>query len=183
MNLNLANKLTLTRIFLAPVMVAFLLISPSGTTTHIAAVIFLLASFTDWLDGYVARDKQQITNLGKIMDPIADKLLIIAGLVPLVEMGRVPAWMVFVIIGREIAVMGLRAGVATQGVIISAMNLAKWKMTAQVITIVLLMLNYRIGFIDFGLLGRIGLWVVLILSLVSGVQYFRRFWQNIDLEK
>ncbi|MBI4596156.1 MAG: CDP-diacylglycerol--glycerol-3-phosphate 3-phosphatidyltransferase [Candidatus Tectomicrobia bacterium] len=183
MNLNLANKLTLTRIFLAPIMVAFLLISPSQTTTHIAALIFLLASFTDWLDGYVARGKDQITNLGKMMDPIADKLLIIAGLVPLVELGRAPAWMVFIIIGREIAVMGLRAGVATQGVIISAMNLAKWKMTAQVITIILLMLNYRIGFLELGLLGRIGLWVVLVLSLASAVEYFRKFWEIIAIEK
>lgn len=179
--LNLPNKITIFRIFLLPILVVFL-ITPSKLASFIAVIIFGLASFTDWLDGHIARTTKQVTTFGKLMDPIADKLLLIAALIPLVEMGRAPGWMVVIIICREFAVSGLRIINSAKGIIIPASNLGKYKMVALITSIILLILNYRIFFIDFHFLGLLVLWVALFFSIVSGIDYFVKFLSLSDLE-
>jgi len=178
--INLPNSLTVARIFLVPLLVVVLLTgvaSPSilGVPMEfIAAGIFGLASLTDWLDGYLARRRRQITTLGQLMDPLADKLLITAALVSLVQMGSAPAWMAAIIIGREIAVTWLRQIAQGRGVTIPAAPLGKVKMVAQIVTILLLLLGQEhVPWLY--LLGQIGLWLVVGLSLVSAIDYFRRF--------
>lgn len=175
--LNLPNKITLCRIFLVPVMLVFL-ISPSATGSFIAAFVFAAAAFTDWLDGHLARTNDQITTLGKLLDPIADKLLITAALIPLVSLGRISSWIAVVLIGREFAIMGLRGIAAAKGIIIAASNWGKYKMLCQVVALVLLILYYSPAFI---FLGQGILYLSLFLSLASGIDYFRSFWQKLDL--
>lgn len=178
--INLPNSLTVARIFLVPLLVVVLLTgvaSPSilGVPKEfIAAGIFGLASFTDWLDGYLARRRRQVTTLGQLMDPLADKLLITAALVSLVQMGAAPAWMAAIIIGRELAVTGLRQVAQGRGVTIPAAPLGKIKMVAQIVTILLLLLGQEHVALFYAL-GQVGLWVVVILSLVSAIDYVRRF--------
>jgi len=175
--LNLPNRITLCRIFLVPVMLVFL-ISPSTSGSFIAALIFAAAAFTDWLDGHLARANHQITTLGKLLDPIADKLLITATLIPLVALGRVSPWIAVILIGREFAVTGLRGIAAAKGVIIAASNWGKYKMLCQVVALILLILYYPPVFIG---LGQGILYLSLFLSVASGIDYFRSFWQNLDL--
>lgn len=179
--LNLPNKITVFRIFLLPLLVVFL-ITPSKIASFLAAVIFSVASISDWLDGHIARSTNQVTIFGKIMDPIADKLLLIAALVPLVEMGRVSGWVAVVLICREFAVSGLRIISSSQGVIIPAGNLGKYKLGFQITAIILLILNYQIFFISFQFLGTITLLMALVLSVISGIDYFIKFWSVIDFE-
>ncbi len=138
--MNLPNALSLVRIFLVPVLVVFLIVVPRPYNLT-AAVVFLAAVLTDWLDGRIARSMRQVTTLGKLLDPVADKLLISASLISLVQVGRVPAWMAVLIVGREIAVTGLRAIAAAQGVIIVASDFGKAKMVAQVLAVTLLILG------------------------------------------
>src|SRR3989454_10539849 len=168
--LNWPNKITLVRIFLVPLLLVFL-ISPAGWYPVIAATIFLVAAFTDWLDGHVARSTNQITRLGQLLDPIADKLLVTAALVSLVGRQQVPAWMVVIIIGRELAVTGLRAMAADQHIIIAADVFGKYKMVCFFIAALLLMLNLPI----LDLPGIIILVVGMILSVVSGIDYLRKY--------
>ena len=158
-------------------------ISPfKETSSFLAALIFGLASFTDWLDGHIARSTNQVTNFGKLIDPVADKLLLIAALVPLVGMGRVSGWVVVVIICREFAVFGLRILNSHQGIIIPASNLSKYKMAVMITSIILLILNYHIFFISFQFLGTVILWMVLTLSIISGIDCFIKSWSVIDIE-
>ena len=177
--LNLPNKITLFRIFLVPIIIVFL-ISPSLWSCFIAAVIFALAAASDWLDGHLARVTDQVTLLGKLLDPIADKLLVIAALVPLVELGRVSAWIVVVIVGREFAVSGLRMIASSQSIHISAGVTGKYKMVAEIVAILFLILDFNP---IFHYLGQIGIWVAMILSLVSAVDYFMQFWGKLDPAK
>jgi CDP-diacylglycerol--glycerol-3-phosphate 3-phosphatidyltransferase len=172
---NLPNALTLVRIFAVPLLVALLL-----TKDHmlVAALIFLAASFTDLLDGYLARKRGQITTLGALLDPLADKLLISAAFISLIELHIVPAWMVVIIVGREFAVNGLRSIAVTQGFTISASDLGKIKMVAQVAAIALLILGHEIPV--FNEAGKLALYVVVLFALVSAVDYFRKFWTQID---
>lgn len=179
--LNLPNKITIFRIFLLPLLVVFL-ITPSKIASFLAAIIFGIASFSDWLDGHIARSTKQVTAFGKLIDPIADKLLLIAALVPLVEMGRASAWIVVIIICREFAVSGLRTINSSRGVIIPASNMGKYKMVAMITAIILLILNYQIFFINFQFLGTVVLWIALFLSIISGTDYFIKFWSGIDIE-
>lgn len=179
LRLNTPNKITLGRIFVLPLIV-FFLIFPSRTTSFLAALIFALASLSDWLDGHLARRTSQITNLGKMLDPIADKLLLAAALIPLVELGRAPAWIVVILIGREFAVTGLRAIAAERGYIIAASFLGKYKTTVEILTVIFLILNYRWGPVSFAFLGKVGLWIAMILSLISAVDYFNKFWNRIE---
>lgn len=172
-NLSLPNKITLLRIFLVPLLVIFL-INPSSISSLIAALIFSAASFTDWLDGYVARSTHQITTLGKILDPVADKILITAALLPLVAQGRVAAWVVILLLGREFAVMGLRSVAAAQGTIIPAGSLGKYKMALEIAAVIPLILNYSL-LLDF--LGALFLYMATLVSLISGADYFLKFWQ------
>ena len=135
--MNLPIGLTLSRIVLVPLLIVFL-ISSYRVNVLIAAAIFLLAAVTDWLDGLIARRRNQVTTLGALLDPVADKLLVAAALVSLLQIEKVAAWMVVVIVGRELAVTGLRAVAATVGVIVPASQLAKWKTVGQYIAITML---------------------------------------------
>jgi len=178
--MNLPNSLTVVRIFLVPLLVVVLLTKFEGRLIFgirkelVGAAIFGLASLTDWLDGYLARRRKQITTLGQLMDPLADKLLITAALVSLVQMGLAPAWMVAVILGREFAVTVLRSIAYARGVTIPASPLGKFKMASQVVAILLLILG-RDHLQGFFILGRIALWVVVIAAVVSAIDYYRRF--------
>ncbi|HVE72925.1 MAG TPA: CDP-diacylglycerol--glycerol-3-phosphate 3-phosphatidyltransferase [Thermoanaerobaculia bacterium] len=171
---NLPNALTLFRIFLVPFLVVVLLTKFSGRE-FVGLGIFLVAAITDFLDGWVARRRNQTTRLGALLDPIADKLLMSAAFISLVEMDpkHVPAWMVVIIIGREFAVSGLRSIAAQQGVTIAASPLGKGKMVSQVIAISLLILGYELG--ELRVTGTVALWAVVIFALASGIDYFAKF--------
>ena len=177
--MNLPNTLTLARIFLVPLLVVVLLTRFEAQLVFgvpkevIGAVIFGLAALTDWLDGFLARRRRQVTVLGQLMDPLADKLLITAALVSLVQMGLAPAWMVAVILSRELGVTMLRGLVHSRGVTIPASRLGKVKMVAQVVAILLLMLSNQVW--PFAVLGPLALWAVLAAALWSAVDYYRRY--------
>ena len=176
MKLNLPNALTLFRIFLVPFLVVVLLTKFDGREI-VALGIFLIATATDFLDGWLARRRKEITTLGTLLDPIADKLLISAAFISLVEVGLAPAWMVVVVVGREFAVTGLRTIAADQGVVIAASGWGKAKMASQITAISLLILSERF---DFLLLpGQITLWIVVAVAVVSGIQYFSIFLRRI----
>ena len=170
--INLPNSLTLFRIFLVPFLVVVLLTKFSGKE-YVGLAIFLLAAITDFFDGYIARRRHQVTRLGALLDPIADKLLMSAAFISLVELGLARAWMIVIIIGREFAVSGLRSIAAQHGVTIAASPLGKWKMISQVIAISILILGYQLG--EFGFIGTIALWIVMVFALASGVDYFVKF--------
>jgi CDP-diacylglycerol--glycerol-3-phosphate 3-phosphatidyltransferase len=173
--LNLPNALTLLRIFLVPVLVVVLL-TRAGGGPFLGAGIFGLAVLTDYLDGFFARRHNQVTRLGILLDPIADKLLTAAAFLSLVELDAVPAWMVMIIVGREFAVTGLRNIAAGRGVLIPASGLGKGKMVAQVVCIFLLLLGRSYPVLRGPAL--VALWLVVVLALVSGFDYFRRFWRS-----
>jgi CDP-diacylglycerol---glycerol-3-phosphate 3-phosphatidyltransferase len=182
--MNLPNSLTVTRIFLVPLLVVVLLTKFEGRVILgvpkeiVGAAIFGLASITDWLDGYLARRRQQITALGQVMDPLADKLLICAALVSLVQLDLAPAWMVVIIIGREFAITGLRSLAYARGMVIPASPLGKIKMIAEVVAILALILSRQGAngeMSELYVLGQVALWVVVAAALVSGADYFRRF--------
>jgi CDP-diacylglycerol---glycerol-3-phosphate 3-phosphatidyltransferase len=171
---NLPNSLTLLRIFLVPFLVVVLLTKFEGRE-YVGLAIFLIAALTDLLDGWFARKFKKVTKVGMLLDPIADKLLISAALISLVEMDPelAPAWMIVIIIGREFAVSGLRSIASQQGVTIAASSMGKGKTVSQVIAIALLILGSELG--DFRWLGTIALWIVVIFALISGVDYFSKF--------
>ncbi len=167
---NLPNSLTLFRIFLVPFLVVVLLTKYSN---FLGLTIFLVAAVTDFFDGYFARRMKKMTRLGALLDPIADKLLMSAAFISLVELGVARAWMVVIIIGREFAVSGLRSIAAQQGVTIAASPLGKTKTVAQVVAISLLIVSYELG--EFKFTSELALWVVMLFALVSGVDYFIKF--------
>jgi len=171
---NLPNSLTLFRIFLVPILVVVLLTKYSN---GLGLAIFLVAAITDYFDGYFARRMKKITRLGTLLDPIADKLLMSAAFISLVELGLARAWMVVIIIGREFAVSGLRAIAAQQGVTIAASPLGKTKLISQVVAIALLIVSYELG--EFRFTSEIALWVVVLFSIVSGVDYFLKFARSV----
>jgi CDP-diacylglycerol--glycerol-3-phosphate 3-phosphatidyltransferase len=179
--MNLPNGLTLMRIFLVPLLVAVLL---TKYNVLVAAFIFLAASLTDLLDGYLARKRGQVTTLGTLLDPVADKLLISSAFISLVQLQVVPAWMVVIIIGREFAVSGLRSIASAQGFTIDASELGKIKMATQVAAITLLILGMPMpdssDYPTFRALGVIALYFVVLFALASAVDYFRTFWTKID---
>lgn len=177
--MNLPNAITLGRIFLVPLLVVVLLTKFDGwqlfgvSKEILGALIFAIASLTDWLDGYVARRRKQVTGLGQWMDPLADKLLVTAALVSLVYMELAPAWMVVVILGREMAVTVLRSVAHARGHALPASPIGKIKMVAQVAAIVILILGQ--GHLrGFFVLGQIFLWIATVTALVSAVDYARR---------
>lgn len=178
---NLPNALTLFRIFLVPFLVVVLLTKFTGRE-FVALAIFLVAAITDFFDGWIARRRNQMTRMGALLDPIADKLLMSAAFISLVEMDpkHVPAWMVVIIIGREFAVSGLRSIAAQQGFTIAASPLGKGKMVSQVIAISLLILGYELG--QFRVIGTIALWAVVLFALASGIDYFMKFARAILLD-
>ena len=178
-NVNLPNLLTAGRILLIPVFV-LLFSSPTPTRTIAAACVFLLAALTDLLDGYVARRRAQVTPLGRLLDPIADKLLVVSGLILLVDVQRVAAPIAIALVAREVAVTGIRAIAASEGVLLSAESTGKYKMAAQVIAIVLLILEDATSFdrAMVHLVGVIFLFIALILAVLSGSQYLLTFWRQ-----
>jgi CDP-diacylglycerol--glycerol-3-phosphate 3-phosphatidyltransferase len=186
--MNLPNALTLARIFLVPLLVVVLVTKFEGRLILgvrmelVGAAIFGLASLTDWLDGYLARRRKQVTTLGQLMDPLADKLLITAALLSLVQMDLAPAWMVLVILGREFAVTVLRGVAYSRGVVIAASPLGKLKMVSQVVAILFLILGYD-HLQKFFVVGRIALWVAVITAVASGIDYYRRFNHVLGVQK
>ncbi len=178
--MNLPNTLTVTRIFLVPLLVVVLLTKFEGRLILgmpkeiVGAGIFAVASFTDWLDGYLARRRQQVTVLGQVIDPLADKLLTSAAFISLVQLDLAPAWMVAIIIGRELAVTGLRSIAYARGIVIPASPLGKVKMVSQVVAILALILGRnQLG--NFLVIGQVALWVVVVTAVVSAADYYRRF--------
>ncbi len=176
--MNLSIFLTLLRVLLVPLVVVFLL--TKGPNMDLWAVaVFLGGATTDLLDGYLARKRQQITRLGVLLDPIADKLLTSAAFISLVELQLVPAWMVVVIVGRELAVSGLRAVASAHGFIIDASELGKAKMVFQVAAIAAIVMGPR--YPALRLPGEVLLWLVVLFALWSAAQYFWRFWYRLPV--
>ena len=184
--MNLPNSLTLLRIFFVPVLIVVLLTrSPNvelfGYTAHFefwGVLILLVAAATDWADGYFARRNEQITTLGILLDPIADKLLISASFISLVDMHLVPAWMVVIIIGREFTILGLRNIASAEGFTIAASVLGKTKMVLQVCAVAVLIGAARHP--SLKPVAKVLLWLVVISALVSAGQYFGKFWNQLD---
>lgn len=168
--MNLPNKLTIFRIILIPFFVFFLL-APyfEGYGNYIAVVIFIFASLTDLLDGKIARKYNLVTDFGKFMDPLADKLLVCAALICLVESGQLPAWIVIIIISREFIISGFRLVASDNGVVIAASYWGKFKTTFQMLMIIVLILNIPHTFFD--VLGIVLTYIALILTVVSLIDY------------
>lgn len=185
--MNIPNRITLSRIFLIPIFILLLSFPLDwgswsiGTTTlpivhFVAATIFIVASGTDWLDGYYARKYDLITNLGKFLDPMADKLLVTAAYVLLIELGLAPAWVVILILSREFAITGLRLVAAGEGIVLAASSMGKLKTTFQLLSIIFLLLhNFPFSYLGWPI-GEIMLYLALILTIVSGIDYFIKNW-------
>ncbi|HTQ85274.1 MAG TPA: CDP-diacylglycerol--glycerol-3-phosphate 3-phosphatidyltransferase [Candidatus Solibacter sp.] len=184
--MNVPNALTLLRIFFVPLLVAVLLgHSPNvvlwGFPVHFevwGVLILAVAAATDWLDGMIARRRGEVTTLGILLDPIADKLLITAAFISLVDMSLVPAWMVVIIIGREFTVLGLRNIASAEGLTIEASGLGKTKMALQVVAACTVMLSRR--YPSLRTLGYGLVWLVVIFAVLSAIQYFLKFWSQVD---
>jgi CDP-diacylglycerol---glycerol-3-phosphate 3-phosphatidyltransferase len=176
---NLPIGLTITRIVAVPFLILFL-ISSSRVHALIAAAIFSLAAFTDWLDGVLARRRNEVTTLGTLLDPIADKVLVAAALVSLLTIDKIAGWIVVVIIGRELAVTGLRAVAAGVGVIVPASRLAKWKTVSQYVAVTMLITEKGFGSPEFHVGATGVLLVAVALTIVSAVDYFYRFFRKAD---
>ena len=184
---NLPNKITLARIALIPVFMIIMLVPFQWGSLHIGdesipvahlagAVLFIIASTTDWVDGYYARKLNLVTNFGKFLDPLADKLLVSAALITLVQFDLAPAWMVIVIISREFAVTGLRLVLAGTGEVVAANMLGKIKTWAQIIAVAELLLhNLPFELVSFPF-GDIALWVAVLFTVISGWDYFAKNW-------
>jgi CDP-diacylglycerol--glycerol-3-phosphate 3-phosphatidyltransferase len=179
-SLNLPNFITFTRILLIPVFVV-LFVTPTEDRSLSAAIVFVVAAVTDLLDGYLARRNGQVTTLGKLLDPIADKLLVLSALILLVNLDRVSALIAILIIAREVAVTGIRAIAAGEGMVIAAETTGKYKMALQVVAIVLLILEdtFMSDFGNLHLAGIVTLYLSLLLGYVSGGQYVWSFWKQV----
>ena len=177
---NIPNLVTMSRVVLIP-FVLFFIDNFSPLRSFIASLLYLVAAAGDFLDGYLARSRGEVSTLGKFLDPLADKLLVTAVLVFMVELSRVPAWLVVVTIGRDLAVSGLRSIAAAQGMIISASDSGKIKTALQLVAIMMLLVNFRYPMlgtsktVDYHLAGLVVLYVSTVVSLFSGAQYMRHF--------
>ena len=176
---NIPNLLSMSRILAVPIFVILML---EKTPLHalIAGIVFLLASATDWLDGYLARRWGQVTNIGKLLDPVADKILIMSAMVILVEVDIIRAWIAIVFIGREFAVTGLRSIASSEGIIIPAETMGKFKVVAQAIAVIALLLNDYRPDIWLNYTGWGALWVAMFLSVYSAGQYFMTYKKHMD---
>ncbi len=174
---NVPNLLSFLRIAAIPFVVGCLF-SPGPLASFLAALFFSLASLTDLLDGYIARQQKSETAVGKLLDPLADKLLINSALIMLIALGRIPAWVVVLIVGREVAVTGLRGIASVEGLVIAASRWGKAKTILQSSALIGLMLHYEYLGIDFHSLGMIILWVELMITLWSGFDYFIKFYRE-----
>ncbi|HLR65246.1 MAG TPA: CDP-diacylglycerol--glycerol-3-phosphate 3-phosphatidyltransferase [Pseudogracilibacillus sp.] len=192
--MNLPNKITISRIMLIPIFIIILSIpfdwgsidigNHALPVSHlVAAIIFIVASITDFLDGYIARKYNLITNMGKFLDPLADKLLVSAALILLVQHDLAPAWIVIIIISREFAVTGMRLVAAGEGIVLAASNMGKLKTTFQILAIIFLMLHnfpfsYTVIPVDL-----ITLYIAMLLTAVSGIEYFIKNWHVMSESK
>lgn len=186
---NLPNMLTFARIACIPILVLALLKDTPGMSL-IAALIFSLASITDWLDGYLARRLDLVTVMGKFLDPLADKLIVMAALIMMIPLDRVPAWAVFLLIAREVIVTGLRSVASSEGIVIAASNLGKYKTIFQMVAIIGLLLHYDYCWFfgldvpllcaDFHNVGIFFFYISLVLTLWSGVDYLVKFFRVLE---
>jgi len=167
------NKLTLFRIAVVPIII-ILLLFPTRFCTFIAALLFSAAAITDYLDGFYARKRNLVSTLGKVMDPVADKLLVSSAFIMLTSLGWVPAWIACIIIGRELAVTGLRNIIAQKGEDISASNLGKYKTGFQIAAIIPLMIHFPFFSLNVQVIGVLFLWGALVFTIWSGADYFIR---------
>ena len=190
---NLPNYITLTRILSIPLLIWILcsnrFSSANGERELLACFVFIVASLTDAIDGYLARRRAQVTTIGMLLDPVADKLLIAAAFVTLVQFNPriVPAWMVVIIVGREFLVSGLRSIAASEGFTIQASDLGKLKMFVQIFTVVAAIIDHHWAYLPWYFLGLpvhpialVSIWVMVVLSLWSAADYFVAFWKQID---
>ena len=174
---NIPNLITLFRIAAIPFVVLFLFF-PGPLASFLAALFFSIASLTDLLDGYIARQQNSETAVGKLLDPLADKLLINSAFIMLIPLGRVPAWAVVLIVGREVAVTGLRGIASLEGLAIAASKWGKAKMIFQTLSLIGLILHYEYLGINFHSLGMLILWVALAITIWSGIDYFIKFYRE-----
>ncbi len=180
MPMNLPNKLTILRIVLIPFFVFFMLTEIVPYTFWIAEIIFIVASLTDTADGMIARKYNLITNFGKFMDPLADKMLVSSAFICLVALQRIPAWIVIVIIGREFIISGFRLVASDNGIVIAASYWGKFKTTFQMLAIIVLILNLGETYPAMHIIEQILIYVALILTIVSLVDYIAK---NLDVLK
>ena len=175
--MNLANKITIARIFIIPIFIIFLL-GEFSYSNYLAAIIFIIAASTDSMDGYIARKRNKVTNLGKFMDPLADKLLITSALIGLVEMGRLSSIVAIIIISREFIITGFRTVAASEGMVIAASWWGKLKTITQIIAIVSILINnYPFSLIGFPF-DKLAIYAAVIITIFSGVDYI---YKNRDL--
>ena len=181
-NINLPNLLTFSRLLLIPIFI-LLFSQPTPDRSIAAAAVFGIAAITDLLDGYLARRRSEVTRLGRLLDPIADKLLVLSGFILLVGFQRVSAVVAILMIGREVAVTGVRAIAAAEGIVLSAETTGKYKMTAQVLAILFLIMAESVDPTwNFSTIGNVLLYSALMLGLISGTQYLVTFWREISLK-
>jgi CDP-diacylglycerol--glycerol-3-phosphate 3-phosphatidyltransferase len=184
---TLPNLLTLFRIFVTPLFFILFFYFPTKVFSLLASLLFALASLTDFLDGYIARRWNLETSLGKFLDPLADKLLVAVALIMLIPLDRVPSWMVAVIIGREILVTGLRVVAVTEGMVIAASRLGKYKTVLQIVSVICLLIHYEYQLhiqssyflINFHEMGLGLLWIAMFVTVWSGIDYFRKFFKQV----
>jgi CDP-diacylglycerol--glycerol-3-phosphate 3-phosphatidyltransferase len=185
--LTIPNLLTLFRIVVTPLFFILFYYFPTKVFSLLASLLFVTASFTDFLDGYIARRWNLESSLGKFLDPLADKLLVAVALIMLIPLGRVPSWMVAVIIGREILVTGLRVVAITEGLVIAASKLGKYKTVFQIAAVTCLLMHYEYQLfieapylrVNFHQVGMGLLWVALLITVWSGIDYFRKFFRQV----
>ena len=184
---TLPNLLTLFRIFVTPLFFILFFYFPTKVFSLLASLLFALASLTDFLDGYIARRWNLETSLGKFLDPLADKLLVAVALIMLIPLDRVPSWMVAVIIGREILVTGLRVVAVTEGMVIAASRLGKYKTVLQIVSVICLLIHYEYQLniqssyflINFHEMGMGLLWLAMFVTVWSGIDYIRKFFKQV----
>lgn len=179
--MNIANKITIFRVFLVPVFM-IVLYSDINNSQAIAGLIFIFASLTDTLDGYLARSRNLVTDFGKFVDPLADKILVSAALIALVDLGKIPGWIVIVIIAREFTITGFRTLAASNGITIAASSLGKFKTITQLLAIILILFN-NFPFNSLNIpMDRIMLYLALIFTVLSGVDYIYKNKQVLNLK-
>lgn len=171
--MNLPNKLTLLRVIMIPFFVVFMLMEGMASARYIALALFVVASFTDFLDGNIARKRNLVTNFGKFMDPLADKLLVCSALICLIETGQLPAWYVIIIIAREFIISGFRLIASDNGIVIAASYWGKFKTVSQMILIILMILNIP----ALSMVTSLFYWIALVLTVVSLVDYVKKNFQ------
>jgi len=171
--MNLPNKLTMLRVIMIPFFVVFMLMDGMASARYIALALFVVASFTDFLDGNIARKHNLVTNFGKFMDPLADKLLVCSALICLIETGQLPAWYVIIIIAREFIISGFRLIASDNGIVIAASYWGKFKTVSQMIMIILMILNIP----ALSIVTTLFYWIALILTVVSLVDYIKKNFQ------